>query len=130
MSVLGKIRGELSKRRRVKEREARIRDLSRAFADPMHSVALVEYDTQTVGMFAQLSACLKSAEVAEHYGKRVVMRLVSPNYREADDDPDWFSAYFVNRALADLPADMAPILLRESGELDTRNKHAFSVRSQ
>jgi hypothetical protein len=117
MSVLGKIRGGLGKRRRAKEREARMRALADAFAEPALPVMLVEYDTQTVGMFAQLSACLKSAEAAEHYGKRVVMRLVSPNYREADDKPDWFSAYFVNKALADLPQGQAPIILRESGEL-------------
>ena len=103
--------------RRKLENRLRKRALARAFADPTRDIVHLQFETKTIGMFAQLSSCVRAADIAQRFGKRPVMRLVSENYLDPGEQSDWFSTYFVNKAETDLPPDLAPTIMSNGGEL-------------
>ncbi|MEM7703815.1 MAG: hypothetical protein AAF251_17905 [Pseudomonadota bacterium] len=95
----------------------RRRWLAKALRDPGADIIELVYFARRTGMFGQLSACLQAAEVAERLDKRPVMRLTSDNYRVSDDSPEWFGAFFVNKADADLSAPRARGFMRDGSDL-------------
>lgn len=129
MRPLAKIRSIMAQRRKTKERENRKRLVARAFADPASDVARITFDTDAIGMFAQLSACVKAAEAAERSNKRLLMRLTSGNYRDPGDDPDWFASFFYNKALDQDSRDAPWVTIRDGSELpfDTQFQTLFEA---
>ena len=95
----------------------RRRAVAKAFAARGRDIVHLEFDTHSIGMFAQLSFCMTVAQLAEKHGKRPVMRLVSANYRDSAEAPEWFGSYFVNQAAPDLPADLRATRFRFKEEL-------------
>ena len=94
--------------RRKVEKKLRRRAVAKAFTDPSRDIVHLEFDHISIGMFAQLSYCVKIAQLAERHGKRPVMRLLSANYRDTPQSPEWFGTYFVNKAAGDLADDLRP----------------------
>ncbi|MEM7690219.1 MAG: hypothetical protein AAF291_14465 [Pseudomonadota bacterium] len=99
-----------------------------AFRDPATPIIHLSFDGGGTGMFAQLSGCIQAAEIAERFGKRPVMRLMSANYRESGADPEWFGAFFANKGEAQLPHDQPATVMCDGSDLPT--KASYTTRQQ